>query len=61
MEWIDISEKEPEEYEPVLFREMFKNLYHVGYWSKAENCMLETPYGSGGKKWSVEEWRSIDD
>ena len=61
MEWIDIDEEEPEEDEPVLFKEMFCNEYHVGYWSKKGNCMDEYLGKRQGQRWSIKKWKHIDD
>jgi len=60
MNWIGIRGSNPPIGKPLLFKEMFTDNYHVGFWDEEENCMIEFSDGSDGWKWSVEKWTAIE-
>lgn len=59
LEWYNIRDKVPPKDIPVLFKEMFSDDYHVGYWSEYENCMMQFPEADG-YHWSVRKWKYIE-
>jgi len=58
-DWIRIEHTKPYKGLPVVFKETFNKIYHVGYWNKEENRMDEYPDDREGYHWTADKWTYI--